>query len=145
VAGTPSRWQIRVVWRKGPSSPIQVLTCSTTAQNKSLLIRKYFRVNDEQLRAALGRLQEFAYILLAELELMLVQSPPKQLVPKPKPIRVDHIGLAVVRNLLNTARVEAGLYLAAIDTIGLTGPMIRTCRMGGMATSSASNLTTEPH
>ena len=60
-------------------------------------------------------------ILFAELELTLIQPPPKQLVPKPKPIRVDHVRPAVVCDLLDTASVEVSLNLAAVDSVRLTG------------------------
>jgi hypothetical protein len=49
-------------------------------------------------------------VLLVELELILIQPSPKKLVPKPLPIRVDHVGLAVVCDLLDPTGVEVSLY-----------------------------------
>jgi len=37
---------------------------------------------------------------------VLIRPPPKQLVPKPMPIRVDHIGLAVICDLLDSAALK---------------------------------------
>jgi hypothetical protein len=47
-----------------------------------------------------------ADIQLAVLELPLVQPSPEQLVPEPEPVSVDHVGLAVVGDLLETRRVS---------------------------------------
>src|SRR3984893_10550800 len=59
-------------------------------------------------------------IPFAELKLALVQSPPKQLMPKPQPVGVDHVRLTVISDLLNSASVEVGLDLRPIDPFRFT-------------------------
>src|ERR1700733_2379251 len=49
----------------------------------------------------------------------MIQPPTKQLVPEPKPIRVDHVGLTIVGYLLDATGVEIRCRLATVHPVRL--------------------------
>src|SRR5262249_53913561 len=63
---------------------------------------------------------EIRYIALARLERTLAQRAAKQLVPQPHLVSADHIGLAVVGDLLDLALPEVALHLTAIEPFRLS-------------------------
>src|SRR5262249_26783527 len=64
---------------------------------------------------------EICQTAVALLERIQAQRAAKQFVPQPHPVSVDHVGLAVVGDLLDLTLVVVTLHLATIEPLRLPG------------------------
>jgi hypothetical protein len=67
------------------------------------------------------RPHEICQVPLARPEYISAQRTAKQFVPQPHLVSADHVGLAVVSNLLDLALAEVAFHLAAVEPLGLSG------------------------